>query len=99
VNWRGAGRRAALEYRQSLPGLPRNPGWFGVYMNDLSRKGCGFFHGEQLYPGERTRLVLPTGTDLPIEVRWCRRIDENCFQVGTQFVAGMPPPEPEQTHD
>jgi hypothetical protein len=99
VNWRGAGRRAALEYRQSLPALPRNPGWFGVYMNSLSRKGCGFFHGEQLYPGERMRLVLLTGTDLPIEVRWCRRIDENCFEIGARFVAGMSPPKPEQSHD
>jgi len=99
MTWRGAGRRAALEYRQSLPTLPRNPAWFGVYMNDLSHQGCGFFHGEQLYPGERMRLVLPTGTDLPIEVTWCRRIDESCFAVGARFVACTSPPKPEQTRD
>ena len=98
MTWRGAGRRAALEYRQSLPTLPRNPAWFGVYMNDLSHQGCGFFHGEQLYPGERMRLVLPTGTDLPIEVRWCHRVDENCFEIGARFVTGVSPPKPEQSH-
>jgi hypothetical protein len=84
---RGSGHRAALEYRQTLPALPREAAWHGVYTTDFSRRGCGFLHSEVLYPGERMRLILLTGLRRVIEVAWCRRIDESCYAVGSRFVA------------
>lgn len=82
----GTGCQAALEYRQSLPALPREKAWFGVYITDLSRGGCGLLHSEPLYPGEQMRLRLVTGGLHGIEVMWCRQLDERCFAVGMQFV-------------
>ena len=66
---RGMRCRAALEYRQSLPALPRESRWHGVLTTDFSRDGCGFLHSEILYPGERLRLILLTGIRRVIEVR------------------------------
>jgi hypothetical protein len=83
---RGSGHRAALEYRQSLPALPRPVGWHAVYTTDVSRNGCGFLHSEALYPGETLRLVLLTGIERQVEVAWCRRVDEGCYAVGSRFV-------------
>jgi hypothetical protein len=86
VYCRGKEYRAALEYRQSLPSLPREARWYGVYTTDLSRLGCGFLHSELLYPGERLRLILLTGIERMIEVARCRRIGEECFEVGARFI-------------
>lgn len=86
ISCRGHGYRAALECRQSLLALPREVGWHGVYTTDFSRLGCGFLHSEQLFPGERLRLILLTGVRRTIEVARCRRIDETCFEVGARFL-------------
>ena len=37
ISCRGKTHRAALEYRQSLPALPREARWYGVYTTDFSR--------------------------------------------------------------
>ena len=79
---RGEKHRAALGLTQSLPALPRETAWHGVYTNDFSKQGCGFLHSAVLYPGERLRLVLLTGVERTIEVAWCRRLDKNCYAVG-----------------
>ncbi len=67
--------------------LARESAWYGVYTNDFSKQGCSFLHNSLLYPGERLRLILLTGVERMIEVEWCRRLDKNCFAIGTRFIA------------
>lgn len=85
----GTSQRAALEYRQTFPALPRENVWFGVYVIDISRGGCRFLHCQLLYPGEQLRLVPLTGVGQIIEVKWCRRIDEQCFEAGGQYASPL----------
>jgi hypothetical protein len=54
-------------------------------MMDLSRSGLRFLHGEQLFPLERMRVVLPDGKRRLIEVKWCRRVQDRCYEVGCTF--------------
>ena len=83
---RGEEYRAALEYRQTMPALPREPGWHGVYVSSISRGGCGFLHSEPLYPGEQLGLILFNGSRHAIEILWCRRLGQRCFAVGSAFL-------------
>jgi hypothetical protein len=83
---RGKNHRAALEVRQNYPAVPRQNEWRAVYATNISKRGCGILHSEPLYPGERFGLVLLTGARRSIEVAWCRRVDKNCFEVGSRFV-------------
>jgi hypothetical protein len=83
---RGQAARAALEYQQSLPALPRKKGWHGVNLVDLSRGGCSFLHHEPLYPGEQMRMILMTSLRPGMEVVWCRRLQADCFFVGVKFI-------------
>jgi hypothetical protein len=89
---RGEKHRAALEVRQSLPKLAREAAWYGVYTNDFSKLGCGFLHSAALYPGERLRVILLTGVERTIEVEWCRRLDKNCYAIGSQFIDAVATP-------
>ena len=84
---RGSQGRAALEYRQSLPALPRKYGWYGVYTMDISRGSLGFLHSEPLYPGERMRVMMSNGRHQVVEVVRCCRIGDQCFQIGSRFVS------------
>lgn len=79
-------RLVALELRQTFPSLPRNQAWVGVYLVDMSRGGVGLLHGEPLYPKERLRIILPSGTPRVIEIVHCTRIAEHCFRIGSRFV-------------
>jgi hypothetical protein len=83
---RGEKHRAALELRQTLPALPRATNWQCVYTSDFSKSGCGFIHSSILYPGERVRMVLLTGSQRCVRITWCRRLDNSCYAVGGQFV-------------
>jgi hypothetical protein len=83
---RGENHRAALQTCQNLPAFPRETEWTAVYTTNISKKGCGLLHNQIVYPGERFALVLLTGVPRTIEVAWCRRVDKNCFQVGSRFV-------------
>jgi hypothetical protein len=76
---------AALEYRQSLPALPRAEARHAVYTKDVSRAGIGFLHSEPLYPMEQMKLALPDGKSLIVEVVRCRRIQPRCFEIGAVF--------------
>lgn len=86
---------AALEYRQSLHALHREPGWQRVYTKDISRGGLAFLHSEQLFPLEQMRILLPTRTTEPlfkdsqqclIEVTRCHRWGAQCYEVAARFV-------------
>jgi len=87
---RSKDNRAALEPCHNLPAFPRKSEWHAVYLTNISKKGCGFLHSQVLYPGEQFRLTLLTGIDPMIEVVWCRRIDKNCFEVGSRFTETSP---------
>ena len=82
---------AALEYRQTLPSLPRPAGWHKIYTNDLSRGGLSFLHSEPLFPRERMQIVLPGQGAKIIEVVWFARIDARCFCIGARFVEQAQP--------
>ena len=73
--------QAMLEYEQTLPGIPRQHTMAQVVTRDLAREGIGFFHWEQLFPGERISLWLSSGKR-PYEVVRCVQHNENCFEIG-----------------
>lgn len=86
---------AGLEYRQTSPALPRRSEWHKVYVKDISLSGLAFLHGEQLYPLERMKMVLPDERLLKllpnrisciVEVVRCSRLNERCYLVGADFV-------------
>ncbi len=83
---RGHKKRAALELKQNYVTIPRKTEWQAVFTANISKKGCGILHSQPLYPGERFSLVLMTGLRRTIEIAWCRRLDKNCFEVGSRFV-------------
>ena len=56
-------------------------------MKDISRGGAGFLHSAPLYPGERVRLGLPTGSLDYIVVR-CARHHELCYEIGAEIATG-----------
>jgi len=80
--------KAVLHYQSSLPALPRIQENHLVVILDLSRSGVGFFHSEQLFPCERGTLILSKEKQLPIEIAWCQRVAENCYQIGAKFAHG-----------
>jgi hypothetical protein len=84
--------RAAMRCTTSLPSLAREVHWNAVYPLDIARKGCGFLHFEQLFPGERCELLFRNGMRADVFVKWCRRIDENCFAIGSQFIDAQEAP-------
>ena len=87
----GADCRAGLEYRQTLPSLPRERGWHGIYVLDFSRNGLRLLHDQLLFPRERFRVLMPNGTLARIEVVRGIRVQAQCYEIGVRFVA-----EPQQ---
>ena len=59
---------------------------YGVYCRDLSREGVGVLAPRQLLPLQEVRLLLPLGKAVTAIVRRCRRIDENCYELGLRLV-------------
>jgi len=77
---------AALQHTSTLKALPRADEWHKVVIRDVGRGGVGFLHSQQLYPSERLRLVFPDLKTHYIEVVRCRKLGDQCFEVGAQFV-------------
>jgi len=75
--------KAVLEVAPSLPAIPRQPAFYAVFTRDLSRGGIGFLHADQLFPGERCRLWLPTQC-LPFLITHCRRLNGRCYLIGAK---------------
>jgi len=90
---RGLQRRAGLLLRPSLPDLPREETWRGVYTTTLSRNGLGFLHTEQLFPCEQLQVLLPCGHAGLVEIAWCRRLAQRCFEVGARFTQELTAPQ------
>jgi hypothetical protein len=76
---------AILQYVEGLPALPRPREYHAIIVLDVSRSGLGFLHSEQLFPGELATAALPGGKALNIEIQWCRRLGERCYQFGAKF--------------
>ena len=81
--------------RTTFPVLPRSEEWHPIYIKDLSRSGAAFIHSEQLYPLERIRILVTDDRSSRLlrndclrtmEVVRCRRVEDNCFEVGARFV-------------
>lgn len=77
--------KCILETGPSLPAIARSVGYFAVYTRDLSRGGISLLHIEQLFPGERGYLWLPTQR-MPVVVRHCRRLNSRCYLIGAESV-------------
>ena len=86
---------AGLLYRTTFPVLPRGEGWHPIYIKDLSRSGAAFVHSEQLFPLERMRILviddrssrlLQNHCLRTMEIVWCKRVQDKCFEVGSRFI-------------
>ncbi len=86
VYCRSERNRAALQCQTTLPHLKREPTWHSVYVTNISRDGMGLLHSEALYPREKLRLIMLTGTMVQLEVVSCRRVHARCFEIGTELV-------------
>ena len=86
VRCRSKRHRAALKRLPTFAALASSQQWSAVYVADFSKTGVQVLHAEQLFPGERLRLLLLTGNLLDLEVVRCRRMGDACFAVGTQIV-------------
>jgi hypothetical protein len=73
--------RVVLEFKQTLPAIPRRHTIVQAMTGDLSRAGIAFLHSDQLFPGERVSLWLSRGKRSFIVVR-CVQRNENCFEIG-----------------
>jgi hypothetical protein len=87
VNCRSLNNRAAMQCQSTLPRLRRELSWHSVYVTDISRDGLGLLHSAALYPHERLRLMMLTGTMVQLEVVCCRRVHTRCFEIGTELVS------------
>jgi hypothetical protein len=75
---------ALLEVTTTLPAISREPARHVVLMKNISRQGSSFLHADQLFPGERVELMLPTGC-LAYTVVRCIRHNECCFEIGAEL--------------
>ena len=76
-----------LELRQSIVTISRQHQYYHVYSKDLSRSGIGILHSQQLFPGERALLWLPTSR-IPVCVVRCYKHNSSCFEIGVKFGDG-----------
>jgi hypothetical protein len=76
---------AALEIEPTLPALERSGPIERVYVKDISRAAIAILHSEQLFPGERLRLVLTDGVRRSVTVARCRRQAANCYEIAARF--------------
>jgi hypothetical protein len=63
-----------------------------VYTKDVSPMGVCVLSPVQVFPCELIRLMLTEGAKLDLELRRCRRVDEQCYECGAVFVDGVIPP-------
>ena len=73
-----------LELEQSISAISRQHQLFHAYTKDLSRGGISFLHSQQLFPGERALLWLPTAK-ITVCVARCFRRNASCYEIGAKF--------------
>jgi hypothetical protein len=57
-----------------------------VVTSDISRGGMCLMVGQQIFPGQRINVRLVSGQLRTLKVVWCRRVAEECYSAGMQFV-------------
>jgi len=65
---------------------------YGVFTNDVSPIGIGFYSPEQILPKEIVELDFEESDKLQVEIRRCVRTAQNCFFCGGEYVTGSMPP-------
>jgi hypothetical protein len=56
-----------------------------VLTRDLSRGGISILHPVPLFQSQRVDLEFPTGQKLSVEIKWIRRLEQNCFVLGCRI--------------
>ena len=77
-----------LELKQSIVTISRRHQYYHVYTKDLSRSGIGILHSQQLFPGERAQLWLPTAK-MSVCVARCYKHNSSCYEIGVRFGDGV----------
>lgn len=75
--------KAVLQVWQSLPSVERKPQSFSIFTKDQGLRSIGFFHSQQLYPGEDHFIFLNSGMMMKCTVDRCFRHNGQCFEVGS----------------
>ena len=70
-----------LEVSQTFPSIQREHRIARVVTRNVSRGGIAFLHSEQLFPGERATLWLPSGKFGYVVVR-CIAHHPRCYEIG-----------------
>lgn len=70
-----------LELSETFPSIHRENGVARVITRNVSRGGIAFLHSEQLFPGERVTLWLPSGKFNYVVVR-CTAHHPRCYEIG-----------------
>ena len=78
--------KGLLHIRETLPSMTRTERMFVIYTCNVARAGVGFLHFEQMFPGERCELLLPT-RKIEIEIAQCSYIGPKCYMVGAKMGA------------
>lgn len=76
---------AAMQYHSGLPAMRRSSRWARILVQNVSRCGMGFWHGEAMFPLEQSLIVMPNGIQRLFEVKRCRRVGPRCFEIGGEF--------------
>jgi hypothetical protein len=85
-------RRAILE-----KGGRRSAG----YTRDLTKAGIGFLSPVQLFPCDEVGLTIESGQSFRVVIRRCRRLGDDCYECGAEFVLSPVPAQAggaESTH-
>lgn len=75
-------KQGILGYQQSLSPIRRLQALHLVLITNISKSGIGILHSEQLYPREHFFLWIEDRGILRVDVARCRKVNENCFDVG-----------------
>ena len=71
---------------KTLPAIPRVPSPQLIFTKDFSKCGVGILGHNQFYPGEQVRVILAKFW-LQLQVRRCRRLGEDCYEIGASLLA------------
>jgi len=74
--------KAVLQLWQSIPSVERESRCFSILTKDLGVRSVGFFHTEQLYPGEQ-HFIFIESAKMKCTVQRCSRHNEQCFEIGS----------------
>ena len=66
--------------------------WAG-YTRDLTKVGIRFVIPVQLFPCDEARLTLESGQVFRVVIRRCRRLGDDCYECGAEFVLSPVPAE------